>query len=60
MQEAQHLLYAESSLCYFHSRNYIKNLLNRYSLETKDGFFIDLLENELNNKPGFINIIDSL
>ena len=60
MQEAQHLLYDESSLSYFHSRNYIKQLFNRFAVENGGGYFIDSLENESREKSGFAKVLDSL
>lgn len=60
MQEAQHLLYDEGSLSYFHSRNYIKQLFNRFALENDGGYFIELLENESSEKPGFARVLDLL
>lgn len=60
VQEAQHLAYKESSLSYFHCRNYIKVLFNRLAQEYGNGYFIDLLESELSKKPGFFKIQDLL
>lgn len=60
MQEAQHLTYEQNSLSYFHSRNYIKVLFNRFAQEYGNGYFIDLREDGLKKKPGFFMIHDIL
>lgn len=60
MQEAQHVRYDKSSLCYFHSRNYLKELFNRFAMGHGGGYFIDSNQNHSSVKPGFFKILDVL
>ncbi|MHB0962392.1 MAG: hypothetical protein ACYC5V_04175 [Gemmatimonadaceae bacterium] len=60
MQEAQHVRYSASALIYFHSRDYLRRLFNRLTLQHEGGYFIDLFESEAGNKPGFYRILDAL
>ena len=52
------MTYPSSRLCYLHSKNYLRRLLDRRVLEQPEGYFVDLLEAQ--HKNGSDTVLPSI